>query len=107
MLAGVTGVASGKNANTKSGHKKTKLAMLIAAPKRPNDQRRSGSGCLLKRLYSTHDIVRMYEDINAEIVTELIAFNATADPRFISETSMTIPRETMMALRGMFALRLI
>jgi|GraSoiStandDraft_45_1057281.scaffolds.fasta_scaffold373854_2 hypothetical protein len=32
IVLGMTGVARGKKANTKSGHKKQRLAMLMAMP---------------------------------------------------------------------------
>lgn len=52
-------------------------------------------------------MVRMYEDISAEMVRELIALSATVDPRLMSEISMTMIREMKMALSGMCCFELI
>lgn len=52
-------------------------------------------------------MVRIYEDMSAEMVTELMAFSATVDPRLMRETRITMARETKIAFNGMFALWLI
>lgn len=78
--------------------------MLTAIPYRPSDQRRAGSGSPRNRLYIRQPIVRIYDDINDEIVMELIALRATVEPILISETSATITSDTMIALSGIFIL---
>ena len=83
------------------GNRNAIAAMLMANPYFPSDHRRTGSGSFRNRFEIKHPIVRMYEDINEEIVMELIAFSATAEPMLIRVTSNTIMSETMMALIGM------
>ena len=102
---GTTGVLMGKKAKTNIGNKNAMAAMLMAKPYRPRDQRRTGSGSFRNRFEMRQPIVRMYDDINEDIVIELIALSATVEPMLISVTSTTIASETMMALIGMLWFR--
>ena len=94
IVLGTTGVASGKNAKTKSGARKHREAILIGMPHLPRDQRRGGRGSLRMRLTRTQVIVTMYEDIRAEMVRELMAFKATEEPMLIKDSATVMARET-------------
>lgn len=48
-------------------------------------------------------MVSMYDDMSAEMVTELMAFRATVEPRLMRDTRITMTKETKIAFKGMFA----
>ena len=44
----------------------------------------------------------MYEARSADIVSEMIAFRATAEPMLMSEIATPEPNETQIAFKGIF-----
>src|SRR2546421_12901146 len=102
IVSGTTGVVSGKKTKTKNGQRKQRLAMLMAMPKRPRDQRREGRGCLRMRFKSTHEIVTIYEEMRDEVLSVRIARSATVEPMLTRERRMVTKRVMQTALRGIF-----
>ena len=92
IVSAATCLVSGKKTKTKTGKRKQRLAMLMAMPKRPRDQRREGRGCPRMRLKSRHEMVTIYEARRAELVSVLIARSATVEPILTKERRMVTMR---------------
>ena len=76
--------------------------MLIARPYRPRDQRRGGRGAPKSRRQTKQPMVRKYEERIEVPPSEVIAFNASVEPRLISDRRLVTTKDTMTARRGIF-----
>ena len=102
MVAASTGVASGKNENTKIGSKKQIAPTLTAIPYRPRVQRRLGSGSPRILFARRHPIVIIYEETSDEMVRVIMALSAAVEPMLMSESNIVTTSDTMTAFKGMF-----
>jgi hypothetical protein len=102
MFWGVTGMASGQNAKNQTGARNKRDAMLMYKPYLPSDHRRGGRGRPARRLHTRQLMVMKYDERIATPPSELMAFKATEDPRFMHASRELTTTETQTARRGIF-----
>ena len=102
IVAAVVGVASGQNANSQTGARNNRAAMLIAKPNLPKDHRLGGRGRPETRLQTRQLMVMKYDERIETPPRELMAFRAVEEPRLMHASKELTTTETQTARSGIF-----
>lgn len=93
-------VVRGKKQNTKMISRLSSAPVSTVDDHWPRLQRAGGSVSPRHRFQRTHPVEAMYELSNDAVPSDMIALNATEEPRLISDKRLTMTRLVQSAFNG-------